>query len=98
MGSTDFATFTSSLEGVHNGVHVWVGGTMSVIPTAPSDPVFWMHHANIDRLWAQWQTAHPGLNPSLPGPPASPTSPVMDPWSYTEPDTRSITALGYEYV
>jgi tyrosinase len=98
MALGDFATFTGSLEGIHNGVHVWVGGTMSMIPTAPADPIFWMHHANIDRLWAQWQTAHPGLNPNLPGPPSSSTSPVMDPWSYVESDTRSITALGYEYV
>ena len=27
------------------------------------DPIFWLHHANIDRLWAQWQQAHPGQNP-----------------------------------
>jgi tyrosinase len=92
----DFATFTASLEGVHDGVHVWVGGTMSLIPTAPADPIFWMHHANIDRLWWQWQQAHPGLNPNLTG--SGPSSPVMDPWAYTEPQTRDITALGYEYV
>jgi tyrosinase len=98
MGSADFATFTSALEGVHGAVHVWVGGTMSWIPTAPSDPIFWMHHGNIDRLWAQWQASHPGLNPDLPGPPGTASSPVMDPWAYTETDTRSITDLGYEYV
>jgi len=93
---TDFATFTSSLEGVHGAVHVWVGGTMSFIPTAPADPIFWMHHANIDRLWWVWQQAHPGKNPSLAG--TGPTSPVMDPWSYTEAQTRDMLALGYEYV
>jgi tyrosinase len=71
---------------------------MSWIPTAPSDPIFWMHHGNIDRLWAQWQSSHPGLNPDLPGPPGTSSSPVMDPWAYTETDTRSITDLGYEYV
>jgi tyrosinase len=71
---------------------------MSSIPTAPTDPIFWMHHANIDRLWSQWQQTHAGLNPNLPGPPSSPTSPVMDPWSYVEADTRSTTALGYDYV
>lgn len=98
MGDSDFASFTSQLEGVHGAVHVWVGGTMSWIPTAPSDPIFWMHHANIDRLWAKWQASHAGLNPNLPGPPGTATSPVMDPWSYTEPDTRSISAMGYEYV
>ena len=98
MALGDFPTFTGSLEGIHNGVHVWVGGTMGFIATAPADPIFWMHHANIDRLWAQWQQGHAGLNPNLPGPPSSASSPVMDPWSYTEPDTRSITAMGYDYV
>lgn len=30
-------------------------GTMSNTPSSPYDPVFWLHHANVDRLWAQWQ-------------------------------------------
>ncbi|MEM9137329.1 MAG: tyrosinase family protein [Cyanobacteria bacterium P01_F01_bin.42] len=30
-------------------------GTMDSIPCSPYDPVFWLHHANVDRLWAQWQ-------------------------------------------
>jgi tyrosinase len=94
MASGAFSPFTGGLEGIHNGVHVWVGGTMSWIATAPADPIFWMHHANIDRLWSVWQAAHPGLNPNLPGPPSSAMSPVMDPWSYTEPNTRSISAMG----
>ena len=95
-GIGDFPTFTSSLEGVHGGVHVWVGGTMSAIPTAPADPIFWMHHANIDRLWWEWQQAHVGANPNLTG--TGPDSPVMDPWSYSEVQTRDTTGLGYEYV
>jgi len=96
MGNGTFAPFTSSLEAVHGAVHVWVGGTMGFIATAPADPIFWMHHANIDRLWWEWQQGHAGENPNLSGTGSS--SPVMDPWSYTEPQTRDITALGYEYV
>ena len=83
------------LENIHNGVHDWVGGTMSDLLTAPADPIFWMHHANIDRLWAVWQTAHPGINPDLAG---AGLSTVMDPWSTTEPQTRDIEAMGYQYV
>lgn len=95
MAETAFSSFTSMLEGVHGGVHVWVGGSMASIPTAPADPLFWMHHANIDRLWWVWQSspAGTGKSPSLSGPAA-----VMDPWAYTETDTRSITALGYDYA
>jgi tyrosinase len=39
----------------HNNVHGLVGGLMRDPNTAAADPVFWLHHANIDRLWAQWQ-------------------------------------------
>jgi len=40
---------------MHNRVHEWVGGDMRA-GTSPNDPVFWFHHANIDRIWAGWQT------------------------------------------
>lgn len=93
MANGTFNTFAPALEGVHNSGHVWVGGSMSSIPTAPTDPVFWMHHAEIDRIWAEWQAANPGQNPALAGPAA-----IMDPWSEDEPATRDITALGYTYA
>ncbi len=35
----------------HGSTHGEVGGTMNQFETAALDPVFWMHHANIDRLW-----------------------------------------------
>ena len=96
MALTNFTTFTNHLEtGPHNHIHVAVGGaggTMSQIPTAPADPIFWMHHAQIDRLWSQWQAAHPGQNPSLSGAAA-----VLDPWTEKEIQVRSIAALGYNY-
>ena len=55
--------FRGTLEGWagpgnHNQVHTWVGGQM-VLTHSPNDPVFWLHHCNIDRLWAQWQASHP---------------------------------------
>ena len=45
--------------GLHGNVHVGIGnGTnMGSVPTAAGDPVFWMHHCNIDRLWASWNRA-----------------------------------------
>lgn len=30
-------------------------GTMDSIPCSPYDPIFWLNHANVDRLWALWQ-------------------------------------------
>ena len=34
----------------HNNVHVDIGGWMGSVPTAAQDPVFYVHHSNIDRL------------------------------------------------
>ena len=45
--------------GLHNCGHVWIGGHMLQVPIAPNDPVFYLNHANVDRLWAEWQFAHP---------------------------------------
>jgi tyrosinase len=38
----------------HNAVHVFVKGLMLYPETAAQDPIFWLHHANIDRFWSQW--------------------------------------------
>lgn len=45
---------------LHNVVHFAVGGYMADPRRAVNDPVFFLHHANIDRLWACWQAANPG--------------------------------------
>ncbi len=50
---------------VHDPVHGWVGGTME-LSTSPNDPVFFLHHANVDRLWAVWRSSHTGEDPYLP--------------------------------
>lgn len=51
---------------LHGNVHVMVGGpqNMGAIPFAARDPIFWMHHCNIDRLWASWNAAG-GANSNL---------------------------------
>jgi tyrosinase len=42
---------------LHNRVHVWVGGDMSPT-TSPNDPVFYLNHCNVDRIWERWLTDH----------------------------------------
>ncbi|KAF2865458.1 hypothetical protein BDV95DRAFT_632307 [Massariosphaeria phaeospora] len=46
-----------SLEDIHNSIHslVGTGGHMNFQAVAAFDPIFWLHHANIDRLFAIWQ-------------------------------------------
>ena len=54
-----------ALENIpHGPVHVGVGGLnprgwMSDFRTAALDPIFWLHHANIDRLWSVWNRSDP---------------------------------------
>jgi hypothetical protein len=52
-----FGTATGALESVpHNVIHGLVGGSglMGDPNRAAQDPIFWLHHANIDRLWSHW--------------------------------------------
>jgi tyrosinase len=65
LGRSDYYDFELALETqLHNAVHGWVGGSMGDINTAAYDPLFWAHHAMVDRLWSLWQTKY-----SSPGPP-----------------------------
>lgn len=60
-GSSD--GFRNELEGwinaprLHNLVHVWIGGDME-LSTSPNDPIFYLNHCNVDRVWAGWQDMH----------------------------------------
>jgi Common central domain of tyrosinase/Polyphenol oxidase middle domain len=38
----------------HDQVHSVLAGLMGDPDTAGEDPIFWLHHANIDRLWKRW--------------------------------------------
>ena len=51
-----------SLESIHNNIHNDVGGPnghMTILWYAAFDPSFWLHHANVDRLFALWQGLYP---------------------------------------
>lgn len=61
--------FCPMLDGNPHGlVHVYVGnsGNMGSVPTAANDPVFWLHHSNIDRLWESWNRGTGHTNPAWP--------------------------------
>lgn len=53
----------------HNRVHRWVGGHM-VGGASVNDPVFWLHHAFVDLLWARWQQRSRGARYLPAKPPA----------------------------
>lgn len=62
IGSVAYTTLRPRSEDLHNLVHRWARGSM-IAASSPNDPVFWMHHANIDRMWTLWQEKNPALTP-----------------------------------
>ncbi|KAI9855691.1 MAG: hypothetical protein M1824_005924, partial [Vezdaea acicularis] len=70
---TDYAPFSNkgytdsrgqtfdSIESIHDTIHALVGngGHMGIVPYSAFDPVFWLHHCQIDRLFAIWQAINP---------------------------------------
>ncbi|MGW2701566.1 tyrosinase family protein [Streptomyces sp. NPDC001340] len=81
----------------HNNVHNWCRGTLSQPMTASNDPIFFLLHANVDRIWDQWQLTHTG-GPNVTGADAG-----LDPWwtqaagGLTTDSVKDITVLGYSY-
>ena len=62
LAEDDFETFCGKLpEGAgmvegygHNHIHQLIGGDMKTARTSARDPMFWLHHSNVDRVWATW--------------------------------------------
>jgi tyrosinase len=94
-------SFRWALESPHNTVHDQISGDMSS-GTAPNDPVFWLHHANIDRMWTLWQKAH-GVNnyqPTSGGPPGHNLNDVMrfeQSATATPASVLDWVSMGYSY-
>ncbi|WHM38235.1 tyrosinase family protein [Streptomyces sp. BPTC-684] len=80
-GYTNFA-WEPPAGKLHGAGHQWVGGHMMYI-SSPNDPVFFLHHCFIDKIWADWQTLHPDVPHYLPQEPtpevADPSTPLF-PW------------------
>jgi tyrosinase len=95
---------------MHNGVHLWVSGMVGEgvgtmgLNTSPNDPVFWLHHANVDRLWEAWSEVHGREYLPEGGWPRSGENlrDVMPPYGRVGLDTKPIEMLdpaehGYRY-
>lgn len=102
-GENDYTKFTYGIEGwgnrpdgsklhAHNHGHQWIGGIMNNTSTSPTDPMFWLHHAEIDRLWQAWRQSH-----STPAPPLTGSDRIMDPWAESYDEVLDIAPLGYSY-
>jgi tyrosinase-like protein len=73
QSGSGYLAFQEDLEGgPHNAVHRVVGGTTGggqagtmATSASPKDPIFWLHHAMVDNIWAHWDQSH-GNSPSRP--------------------------------
>lgn len=94
-----------ALESIpHNRVHTRIGGFMGDPATAALDPIFWLHHCNIDRLWEAWRSQGPAFaNPDDPAWLTAVSFPMHDgegtAFSFTAADMLDTTAVlhGYTY-
>ncbi|TGJ84825.1 hypothetical protein E0Z10_g3899 [Xylaria hypoxylon] len=60
IGQNNSGTF-DSIESLHDSVHTIGGGGwghLAIIAYSAFDPVFFLHHANVDRIFAMWQVVH----------------------------------------
>lgn len=99
---------------MHNQVHLYVGGIWGpenhpqlgtmVLNTSTNDPVFFLHHAQIDRLWDMWEQTHGMVYVPVSGlPPGQNLNDSMWPYNTigdftTIADLLDISDLGYTYA
>lgn len=63
--TADFDDFRFMQDDPHGSAHVaHASGWITSVPTAPRDPLFFLLHCNVDRLWAKWQWATRLHNPA----------------------------------
>lgn len=96
-GRGAYNVFWPELErDIHNPPHVWVGGEMNDFDS-PHDPVFYLHHCWIDKLWAMWQIDHPGAPFVASGAAFGLNDPLMEWPNRTPASVIDHHALGYSY-
>lgn len=89
---------------LHNRVHMWVGGNMTLM-TSPNDPLFFLHHSFLDKIWSDWQANMvktneawaPHYAPLKDGPPGHNLHDWLTPWKHKISDLMDIASLGYAY-
>ncbi|KAJ3126939.1 hypothetical protein HK098_006979 [Nowakowskiella sp. JEL0407] len=58
QGIRFYTTFNWNEAGLHNNGHFAVGGRMGVLGnmySSSGDPIFYLHHAQLDKIWWDWQ-------------------------------------------
>jgi len=96
-----YAAFLSMEGNPHGFAHTSFGGSISSIDTAAKDPLFFLLHANVDRLWAKWQRRFGRFDPNAAASFASGPNRIghnlpdtMWPWNGVTGGQRPATAPG----
>jgi tyrosinase len=97
-----FAGFQRMQGNPHGSAHVSFRGPVNFPPTAVRDPLFFMLHANVDRLWAKWQWVNHRADANMPEAFAQPSpnrighhlGDTMWPWNGITGNPRPPTAPG----
>jgi hypothetical protein len=81
--------FQSTIEGrPHGDVHCAVAPckntVMGAVPYSSNDPIFWLHHCNIDRMWDCWHSISGHDNPNDP-------NYLKQPFSYVDENGNLVT-------
>lgn len=80
-------------RGPHGNVHIQIGGVMAT-GASPTDPLFWLHHGFIDKVWADWQQEPGNPDPDNPDD-AMPRSPEAE---RTVGSTINTEDMGFVYL
>lgn len=62
----NYQSFVTMQGNPHGSAHVSFSGYIDSPGTAPKDPLFFLLHANVDRLWAKWQWINRRYDFSIP--------------------------------
>jgi tyrosinase len=101
LGST-FRLFRGMEGNPHGYAHTSFGGSIQSPATAPKDPLFFLLHCNVDRLWAKWQQKFSRFDPTVAASfdtiatsrPGHKLPDTMWPWNGVTGGTRPPTAPG----
>lgn len=98
---TNYTAFRVMEGNPHGSAHTSFGGSISSIGTAAKDPLFFMLHCNVDRLWAKWQRQNNRFNSTQAASYDNTPSPIghnlpdtMWPWNQITGPPRPPTAPG----
>jgi tyrosinase len=89
---TLFEDFAGMMAEASRGFRAWVGGHLKDDDYAAYDPLFWFHHASLDRIWARWQKAHPHAPI-----PAALLDTTLEPFKVQVRDILNLDRLAYAY-